>query len=177
MKHQEWTFIDKSEWKRRGPWDSEPDKVQWRDETTGLPCLIVRNRLGTLCGYVGVSKDHPFYRVDYNKCPKNECAEKYCGHDPACVLRVHGGLTFSDVCQPVHPGEESEHRICHVVEDGEDDNVWWLGFDTGHYHDLVPGMSYGSWDGIYRDIAYVTSECADLAAQLAEIQRSNNEQH
>lgn len=45
--------VDKSGW-ARGVWDSEPDKIQWQDAETGLPCLIVRGPVGALCGYVGV---------------------------------------------------------------------------------------------------------------------------
>jgi hypothetical protein len=37
-----WTTIDKSSW-GNGPWQTEPDKAQWQDEETGLPCLAVRN--------------------------------------------------------------------------------------------------------------------------------------
>jgi hypothetical protein len=25
-----------------GPWDSEPDDLRWRDDSTGLPCLALR---------------------------------------------------------------------------------------------------------------------------------------
>jgi hypothetical protein len=54
---REWMFLDKSKW----PYASkEPDKVQWRDQVTGLTCLIVRvNPGGALCGYVGVPPGHP----------------------------------------------------------------------------------------------------------------------
>lgn len=52
------TWIDKKEW-GPGPWQSEPDKVEWRDEKTGLPCLAVRHsEHGNWCGYVGVHKGH-----------------------------------------------------------------------------------------------------------------------
>jgi hypothetical protein len=63
------------EWKREdtdtlapSPWRDEPDKVQWIDEETDLDCLIVRNRMGALCGYVGISEGHPFYGKDYSDC-------------------------------------------------------------------------------------------------------------
>lgn len=41
MQTKQWTTIDKSAWPR-GAWDDEPDKVQWQDPATGLPCLIDR---------------------------------------------------------------------------------------------------------------------------------------
>ncbi len=61
MKTLEYKFVNKSTW-GDGPWQNEPDKVQWTDQDTRLPCLAVRNgRIGNWCGYVGVSNDHPFF--------------------------------------------------------------------------------------------------------------------
>ena len=57
METIEYRTMDKSVW-GPGPWQNEPDKRQWQDEATGLPCLIVRNSMGALCGYVGVSEGH-----------------------------------------------------------------------------------------------------------------------
>lgn len=144
--------ISKAGWPD-GPWKTEPDRIQWRDEATGLPCLIIRNSFGVLCGYVGVSKNHPLFEKEY---------------DDADV-EVHGGLTFSGHCSPNKEG------VCHIVEDGEDDNVWWLGFDCAHYMDYVPGMPAILWlvgrraglgNSEYRDIPYVKAECQSLAQQL-----------
>ncbi len=96
-------IVDKSDWPR-GPWDSEPDKLQWRDETTGLPCLIVRGPVGALCGYVGVLPGHAFHGLDYGQCPKgSECPDRteersWCDHTPESGLDVHGGITFAHGC-------------------------------------------------------------------------------
>lgn len=148
-------FVDKSAW-GAGPWQDEPDKLQWRDEATGLPCLIVRHPSGGhLCGYVGVSADHPYFGKGYD----------------LVDVDVHGGLTFADRCQ-------SDGRICHVVESGEDDNVWWLGFDCAHCWDLSPGFqstlrAYGlpprptDLEDEYRTLDYVRQQCVLLAGQLA----------
>jgi hypothetical protein len=141
---------DKSKWKR-GPWDSEPDKVQWLDETTGLPCLIVRGPVGSLCGYVGVSPSHPFFGKDYDDVSAD----------------AHGGLTFAGGC--MKDGQEAS-RVCHQVEAGEPDNVWWFGFDCAHSGDLCPGMSW--FDGYfgrsdtYKDFDWVRAEVQQLAKQL-----------
>lgn len=35
-----------------GPWLLEPNAASWVDAVTGLRCLIIRHRLGTLAGYV-----------------------------------------------------------------------------------------------------------------------------
>jgi hypothetical protein len=44
MKTKQWNNCDKSYW-GEGPWQHEPDKMQWTDDDTGLPCLIVRNQV------------------------------------------------------------------------------------------------------------------------------------
>lgn len=60
---QEWTYCkDKDQW-GDGPWQTEPDRVQWQDEETGYWCLIRRNwRIGQLCGYVAIPPDHPYFQ-------------------------------------------------------------------------------------------------------------------
>lgn len=156
-------LLDKTGWPT-GEWDNEPDKMQWQDETTGLPCLVVRNRWGALCGYVGVPNNHRFYEIDYH----NVVAEN--GDHP----RVHGGLTFASKCSE---GPENE-TICHVPEAGESDDVWWLGFDCGHFMDTMPGMMRLDLElgvsslnhGTYKPLRYVQSECVNLAAWLKDNQ-------
>lgn len=153
MRNIEYRTIDKSDWPR-GPWDTEPDKRQWLDEVTGLPCLIVRagRDLGHLCGYVGVPRGHPYYEADYDSLP----------------VEAHGGLTFASKCS--HGAEDRE--ICHKVEPGEPDDVWWLGFDCAHLGDISPGMDRfrrrGYAEGTYKDFAFVTREVTQLAKQLAD---------
>jgi hypothetical protein len=167
MQTLQYNTIDKSSWPR-GEWDREPDKMQWQDKETGLPCLIVRNRMGALCGYVGVSEDHP----DYQK-----------GYDDFRV-EVHGGLTFANSCQEAtkdrwlkwresmlsrkaeidrYPRGDAandwrdygkylgdfdawkswceQSSICHIPEAAEPDAVWWLGFDCAHSGDVMPAHS------------------------------------
>lgn len=195
MESKEWKFEENPKYPLGvGPWNDEPDKKQWLDKETGLPCLIVRNQMGALCGYVGVSKEHPFYgksysdRIKHNnkyelKLGKKSLVSVVCeaGKDDESVsldliLDVHGGITFSDFCQ-------EGGKICHEVCEGEDDKVWWLGFDTAHLGDLVPNMEYirknnpdmsqfrdmGRND-VYRDLEYVQDECTDLAKQLKELE-------
>lgn len=158
MKTIEYRFVDKSSWEG-GPWNEEPDKVQWQDESTGLPCLAVRGPLGNWCGYVGVFEGHPWFGKEYD-------AEEV---EIAC----HGGLTYSAFCQ----AEGKQHGICHLVGPDEPDQVWWFGFDCGHVFDLSPGQlatlkSIGLGHGlahaedIYRPLAYVQQQCAKIAAQL-----------
>ena len=163
-----WTFPERRP-KTDGPWRDEPDKAQWVDEATGLDCLIVRNRQGALCGYVGLPPGHSLHGKSYND-----------AYDAVDGLDVHGGLTYSDRCQE---GAEDGPGVCHVPHPGRPAEVWWLGFDCAHYRDYVPGMvevdqrlqrEHGiPWDpseaGTYRTFGYVRSECAALAAQVATV--------
>lgn len=160
MQTLEYRTIDKSTW-GNGPWQDEPDKLQYSDPDTGLPCLIVRTSWsGNLCGYVGVPPGHPLHGKPYDDVDAS----------------VHGGLTFADSCQP--HADESE-GICHLADEGEPDNVFWFGFDCAHCFDISPARDRRFNDlGIaasalnegatYKDLAYVKAEVASLAKQLHE---------
>ena len=138
--------VDREHWPP-GPWNDEPDKVNWTTKV-GFPGMIVRSSLGGLCGYVAVAKGHPAYGQNYDD----------------VNVDVHGGLTYADACSGT---------VCHVPEPGEPDNVWWLGFDCCHAGDWHPPSYSGLRDTFpytgerYRDIAYVTEEVESLAKQLA----------
>ncbi len=151
MKTIEYRTLDKSTWPK-GPWIDEPDKKQWQDEETGLPCLIVRvSGSGHLCGYVGVLPGHPYYEDEYNN-----------HYD----LDAHSGLTFSSHCSP---GETEDRGICHIAP-GEPE-PWWFGFDCAHGSDFSHFARSSSMPlyGEYRDVVYVTSQCRKLAKQLKEV--------
>lgn len=155
-----WNFQDKTQWPERGPWDSEPDKAQWIDEATGLDCLMLRAH-SHWCGYVGVPEDHPLHGKSYDEA--YELAD----------IDVHGGLTFSDRCDP--RGPEGPH-ICHVPEPGRPDNVWWLGFDCMHSGDFAPsrdtrmplGIGSREYGATYKDFECVRAEVTRLARQIAK---------
>lgn len=168
MQTIEYRFMDRTNW-RSGLWDGEPDKVQWQDEETGLPCLAVRNGSGAWCGYVGVAEGHPWFEQHYRE------------HED---VEVHGGITFSDFCVE----RDKEHGICHIPDTGEPENVWWFGFDCAHSFDVMPqrdallgmrDLMNGLVDGFldldstlkgerdeYRTLAYVKSEVVRLAVQI-----------
>lgn len=143
--------LDKSEWPD-GPWMTEPDRVQWTH--AGYACLIVRSRMGQLCGYVGVPAEHPDFGQSYDSVDKE--------------IDVHGGLTYANECAGA---------ICHVPEPGLPDQVWWFGFDCAHAYDLVPrfvalealhSLPNFTREDTYRDMSYVTRETERLAEQLRE---------
>ena len=150
--------VDRTGWPP-GPWDLEGDREEWVDPITGLQCLAKRNRMGTWCGYVAVPPGHPWHGSDYNDLDVN----------------VHGGLNYADSCDP-------GNGICHVAPAGQEDDLWWLGFDCAHFMDLVPRMQMMDirdamrrsapdlFEEInagltYRDLAYVKVECSVLAQQ------------
>lgn len=161
METKTYTNIDRAEkgWPE-GPWDGEPDKVQWPDAATGLPCLAVRSpHNGNWCGYVGLPPEHPMYGRGYD--------------DDGVDFDVHGGLTFSNKCSP---GKDESQGICHTPAPGEPDDVWWFGFDCSHSWDYSPqdvkdedelGYSYALMEGQqYRTLAYVQQQCTRLAGQF-----------
>ena len=68
------------------PWEDEPDHAEWTQEVSGYKCRILRNEItGSLCGYVGIPRDHRFWGTEYNT------------HDELDDIsdNVHGGLTYS----------------------------------------------------------------------------------
>lgn len=140
-----------------GPWSTEPDRFEWSH--AGLNCLIVRNAfLFNWCGYVGVPRSHAAYGKDYHE----------------LHLDVHGGLTYSEECRGV---------ICHVID--KKDNLYWLGFDCGHFGDFVPYLYARKKDPsfikngyriIYRNFEYVKRETEHLANQLALYEEKNDTQ-
>ena len=150
----EYTWTDKEGGTKQevmppGPWLDEPDKVVWRDEATDMDCMIVRGPSGALCGYVAVKPDHPDYGVDAG----------------LVGVDAHGGLNYANTCGGV---------ICHVPDDPESDDVWWLGFDCAHYSDYCPafgrlGPAFTMKPNeTYKNIDYVKQECENLARQLNE---------
>jgi hypothetical protein len=101
-----------------GPWNDEPDVDRFVHGSRGpghaaLPCAVHRNRMGVLCGYVGVAEGHPWFGV---------------GHD-AIAAEVHGGLTFARKAGGV--------VLCDGAELG-DRALWWLGFNCCHAWDVMP---------------------------------------
>lgn len=93
------------------PWENEPDHAEWIQEPSGYKCRITRNKTtGTLCGYVGIPKEHKFWGVGYDD-----------GNDEMYAIQddIHGGLTYA--------------------QEG-DDGWWYFGFDTAHAEDFTPAI-------------------------------------
>jgi len=124
-----------------GPWDDEPDRLEWVH--AGLPCVIRRNRtMGVLLGYVGIPTGH---RVASMMLGASE------------DLRVHDGVTF--------------HQHGSVELELDPDLYWvgFDCGHAGDLSPLL-GLSRSGY-GVYRDITYVRSETEHLADQLAALDR------
>lgn len=170
MTEQAWINpeVDRSDW-GPGPWDGEPDKVQWVDPATGYPCIASRGnpRNGAWCGYVAIEPGHPLHGTYFT--------------DAQAVIEV--GLSFSDSCNDEAP---AEYAVCHVPEPGKPADVWWLGFDFDHAWDIAPGADardrkrgrlpvlregerpFGA-DGplvSYKTLSTARARCAELAGEL-----------
>ena len=141
-----------------GPWENEPDRIEWRSPGSSLPRMALRGPMGSWCGYVGVPEGHPLHgKKGWGTGEGEEQRD-----DRVDQLDVHGGLTYAEACSG---------NICHVPQPGESDHVWWFGFDCAHSGDLTPGLlKYGLGSSMfgeaYRDTAYIIMQCEVLAAQL-----------
>lgn len=161
METKTYRTIDRTGWPK-GPWDQEPDKIQWPDHATGFPCLAVRHSdRGHWCGYVAVPGEHPLFGKNYE----------------APDVEVHGGcLTYARACDA---SKSEAEGICHVPGPGESDHVWWFGFDCAHAWDYSPyEMKLSNERGFpftigreasYKTLEYVKQQCKELAAQLAAV--------
>lgn len=98
-----------------GPWDDDPDREQWFGPGR-LPCLIARTAAGTVCGYVGVGRQHPLHGAeDYD-------------------VQVTLALTHADL--PEITWADGKLPAGEVTEAG-----WWIGFHGltyGGYGALIP---------------------------------------
>ena len=134
---------------KTNPWETEPDFLEFVDESTGYRCFIQRHLgLKHLCGYVELPKKHKLYGKD------NMDNEEIFNE-----IDVHGGITYA--------------RDKRFISD--EDVPYVVGFDCGHAGDYSPyfwstGISKALPYETYKDIDYVTNECKNLAKQLKELE-------
>jgi len=152
---EETRHIDRTNWPP-GPWDSEPDRIEWRDEATGLPCVIIRpNNDGHLCGYVGVPIWHMFYG-------------KHCddiGFDDDEYTGPYRGVTYA---------KHGNAHVRHTQLTNEPDRFWWLGFSCDGWGDGQPGrpidpefgMSLDRVQRQYRTVPQVREDCTKFAQMI-----------
>ncbi len=135
----------KKQW-GKGPWQNEPDSLEWVDESTGLKCKLLRGPVGSLCGYVGVPAPHPANGLHYDGCTVAEAKKRH-EHFMREVRRVKGNIHD---WQPL-PDRDYEpvpgigEAITKIEVHGGltyangDEDTWWFGFDCAHAGDLCPG--------------------------------------
>lgn len=122
-----------------GPWENEPDRVEWN--VGPFACLARRVYNGVWAGYVGLPEGHPWWGECYEDIP----------------ARGHGLLNYAS---------ESDCDICHL---GASAPRYWIGFDCGHARDRSPAdalLPFAKMPGAeYRTIEYVMSKVEELAKQ------------
>ena len=167
-----------------GPWNDEADKVAWVDEETGLGCIMLRQKDGTISGYVSVGPEHPMFGYEADAVPVGVSTS------------VHGGITYGKACEVNRFAREAwgkprkeRYTVCHTTyvrtvqdyrtvqttKDEFHEDLWWLGFDTAHPGDLVPNARYGEGrkGDVYRDQSFVYSNCVELARKLKSLVQSD----
>jgi len=120
----------------------------YKFELFGLPCLILRNKGGWWCGYVGVPNNSKLYGKNYYTTTESKDG---ISHIETLInnIKVHGGLTYARL---------------------KEDNIWYFGFNCAHSGDLNRFLlDYQDQNDIYRTKEYVIEECKRLAKQLKEI--------
>lgn len=139
------------------------------------------------CGYVGVTKDHPAYKVGYSdplleyisqeQVDNTTIGEKSsililtatCNSEDEfnkvrrsldILIDCHGGLTYSS-----------------SIENGSypvESDLWWFGFDCAHYLDtpITPSkydLEYDRIEGTAKTLNFCIKQCESIAKQLKEI--------
>lgn len=167
------TYIDKTTWPD-GPWKLEPDKMLWIDSETGYECLIRRIKdMSHLCGYIGITKEHPLYRASAIDFRSNQTLQNY--------FSTHGGITMSCGGKwfEEEPGASNRIGRAFVKDLPNPDEIWWIGIDFIHETDLVPIVSSdpneNNGNRIYRDVGYVSKELTKLASLLKKFQKELEE--
>jgi len=123
---------------------------KWRHQ--GLLCQVNLNEgeySKWYCGYVAVTKKHPFWRL-------NDDTEEI------WKLRVHGGITFTN-----QGASKTRWR---------NKNLWWFGFDCAHGGDKIYKEKYYRENPDFRlpnehewTLEEVVRETNNLAEQLADM--------
>lgn len=108
-------------------------------ECNKFTCVIARHSsLFHYCGYVALPKGHKFYGKEGEEID----------------IEVHGGISYSDY--------GLKHLIGSVFFD-----YWWIGFDCGHFGDLLPNIHMPLLNGSeYRDFEFVKNEIQKMCDQL-----------
>ena len=143
-----------------GPWVDKPDKIQWPDKVTGLPCLVVRNHSGAWCGYVGVSEEHPHFGRVFE----------------TVSVTVHGGLRVLRLLPATRTRSGRRFRLSCCGGGRKRSGVVArvrlcsrLGRSARAWRSLLKGNLFNTPEllgRVYRAVDYAREECRKLALQV-----------
>ena len=126
------------------PWENEPDHAEWVQEVSGYKCRIKRNpTTGTLCGYVGIPKEHRFWGSDYNT------------HDELTDIgdNVHGGLTYAD------EGDDGwwyfGFDTAHINDFAPKMVEHWINIGRTDVGVLTDCMNYKTWEYVENEVHWL----------------------
>jgi hypothetical protein len=176
--------MNKSQW-GPGPWQSEPDALDWIDERTKLACKIVRHPdFGNFCGYVGVPPTHPYFGWSYDDdivLQPGDLDDVQVGRDigyiETFIYALQGADNYGTI--PLSFTLRAHRGVNFSGARDNNNSLWWFGFDCGHCDDLQPGMRLRTSpeyqrvvmsQQTYRDLEYVRKECTALAFQLRQLE-------
>ena len=113
--------------------------------------VVCGNPIGFRCGFVGVSADHPLYKLcsdspskylmDFKDIPieKRNIINLLCDRfdydktlSPSSYFSVHGGMNFSNYKINLDPNIKANNKY---HEEVNNNNWWYFGFDCGHWND------------------------------------------
>ena len=107
----------------------------------GLKATVIAHDMGHRCGYVGVSKYHPWYGKDYNEVD----------------LDVHGGLTYAGMRDDLWWfGYDCAH-----LGDARDPELM-----SDEYKNVLLGRNLNFDGDTIKTLDFCVNECESMAAQL-----------
>jgi hypothetical protein len=95
-----------------GPWQTEPDLVEWREDGVPYPLMMIRGMQGAWCGYAGLPPGHPLFGAG-----------------------TRGGASLTQEITWASPCGDDDGPLRPT---GEPPNCWWLGFDCAHVMQYAP---------------------------------------
>lgn len=147
-------FLDKTKLPP-GEWSKEPDFCSWYRKT--LPCIVVRDMtLGIWKAFVGVPEDHCLYAKTIEDLSKTPAGVEL-------FLGTYGGISGAGI----------------IPQDKFEGKFWWLGIETSHGGDLVPGLDTTGTppemakiltaNQTYKSFKFIRKEANSLADRLTKL--------
>ena len=129
------------------PWEDEPDHAEWVQAVSGYRCRIKRNPItGTLCGYVGIPREHRFWGIGYD------------WHEELRDIsdNVHGGLTYGQEGDDGwwYFGFDTAHMddFCPKIVEL---TIAVRGDVTDHKFNYWDSMNYKTWEFVENEIHWL----------------------